>query len=84
MSYRIPEPEAHCYECPQAKIGNCAEYNALNRPNAPYDRGHCHWGYESIQEVKDAANCPYIESCKKTITDDPESYSFLCSYCVLR
>ena len=50
MSYREPEPEAHCYDCPQAKIGNCAEFNALNRPNAPYDRGHCHWGYESIQE----------------------------------
>jgi hypothetical protein len=44
------EPEAHCYNCPQAKKGKCAEYNALNRPNAPYDRRFCHWGAESIKK----------------------------------
>jgi hypothetical protein len=53
MSYIDPEPEAHCYNCPQAKTGNCAEFNALNRPDRPYDRGHCSWGAKSqIKEEK--------------------------------
>ena len=56
MSYLNPEPEAHCYDCPNSKDGKCAEYIALN-PGwirmglGEYDRGHCHWGYESIQKV---------------------------------
>jgi len=48
---REPEPEAHCYECPN-RHDECAEYASCNRPNAPYDRGHCHWGYETIQKAK--------------------------------
>lgn len=55
MSFLNPEPEAHCYDCPN-RHGKCAEYAALNPGNlkllgAPYDRGHCHWGYESIREL---------------------------------
>ena len=46
-----PEPEAHCYDCPQSENGNCAEYIACSSPGHPYDRGHCHWGYESIQKL---------------------------------
>ena len=53
MSFLNPEPEAHCYDCPN-RHGKCAEYAALNPGSLkllekPYDRGHCHWGYESIQ-----------------------------------
>ena len=50
------EPEAHCYDCPN-RHGGCAEYTALN-PGwikmglGNYDRGHCHWGYETIQKEK--------------------------------
>jgi len=55
MSYRNPEPEAHCYDCPN-RHGKCAEYAALD-PGwvkmglGHYDRGHCHWGYETIQKL---------------------------------
>jgi len=57
MSFLNPEPEAHCYDCPN-KHGKCAEYAALNPGSLkllekPYDRGHCHWGYESIQKMGD-------------------------------
>lgn len=55
MSYRNPEPEAHCYDCPNTN-GDCAEYTALNlgwikMGLGNYDRGHCHWGHESIQKI---------------------------------
>ena len=46
-----PEPEAHCYECPN-RHGDCAEYTACSTPSYPYDRGHCRWGYESIQKLR--------------------------------
>ena len=46
-----PEPEAHCYDCPN-RFGKCAEYTACSSPGNPYDRGHCRWGYETIQKVK--------------------------------
>ena len=51
------EPEAHCFQCPQAKNGNCAEYNKLNPGylklfGVQYDRCHCHWGYESIKALE--------------------------------
>ena len=57
MSFQNPEPEAHCYDCPN-RHGKCAEYAALNPGSLkligkPYDRGHCHWGYESIQKMGD-------------------------------
>ena len=45
-----PEPEAHCYNCPN-RFGECAEYTASSSPGHPYDRGHCHWGYETIQKL---------------------------------
>jgi hypothetical protein len=56
MSYRTPEPEAHCYDCPNSKNGGCAEFNALNPGSLkltgkPYDRGHCYWGYELIHKL---------------------------------
>ena len=58
MSFREPEPEAHCYDCPN-RHGKCAEYTALNPGSLklfgkPYDRGHCHWGYETIQKMGEA------------------------------
>ena len=45
-----PEPEAHCYDCPN-RFDECAEYTACSSPGYPYDRGHCHWGYETIQKL---------------------------------
>ena len=56
MSFLNPEPEAHCYDCPNSKNGKCSEYATLNpgwikMKLGEYDRGHCHWGYETIQKV---------------------------------
>lgn len=56
MSFLNPEPEVHCYDCPNSKNGKCAEYSELNpgwvrMSLGNYDRGHCHWGYESIHKV---------------------------------
>ena len=49
LTRREPEPICNCQECPN-RFGDCAEYNALNRPNYPYNRGSCHWGSESIKK----------------------------------
>jgi len=35
------EPPANCQDCAYRK-GHCAEYTALNRPNAQYNREFCH------------------------------------------
>ena len=53
MSYRDEEPEAHCYECPNALHGDCAEFNALNPLyTGGYDRKFCRWGAKTIKQVR--------------------------------
>ena len=36
------EPPANCQDC-EHRHEECAEFNALNRPQAPYNREACHW-----------------------------------------
>ena len=59
MSYLNPEPECNCADCPHSKNGKCVEYATLNPGwlkmfNEPYNRGHCYWGHESIEKLKEA------------------------------
>jgi hypothetical protein len=64
MPYDL-EPEAHCYLCPHGQVARpgdmCNEYKLLNpQYEGGYDRKFCHWGEQSIRQVK-LENSPMIE-----------------------